>query len=215
MKVQKSTSRCRQMIKLLIADDHTIFREGLVYLLRNSDDIEVVAEVGNGADAWEKIQQLQPNVAVLDINMPESNGLQVADLVLENNLPTHIIFLTMHDEPTITIKAKKKQVKGYVLKDDAFDELLEAIKAVANGQSYMSAALEDKLENYNTKRELSNRESTVLKLVAQGLTTVEISEQLKISPKTVDTYRTRIMNKLELHSIAELTQYAIKIGVEF
>lgn len=201
------------MISLLIADDHTIFRQGLSNLLRNSNDVEIVAEVSNGVEAWDKIQEMQPDIAILDIRMPGLDGLQVAELVLQNEISTQIILLTMHDEATLAVKSNKLQVKGYLLKDNTFDELLAAIESVAAGKLFMSSVIKEKLERYDPRTELSKRESSVLKLVAQGVTNREIANQLSISPKTVDTYRSRLMSKLDLHSVVELTKYAVKIGL--
>jgi len=201
------------MIRILIADDHTIFRQGLSSLLLNSDDVEIVAEVSTGVEAWNKIQEMQPDIAILDIRMPGLDGLQVAEKVLQNEISTRIILLTMHDEATIAVKSNKLQVKGYVLKDNTFDELLKAIKCVAAGHLFMSPVIKEKLKQHDPKTELSERESSVLKLVAQGLTNREIGNRLGISPKTVDTYRCRLMSKLDLHSVVELTKHAVKIGL--
>ena len=201
------------MIRLLIADDHTIFRQGLSTLLGKSNNVEIVAEASNGMDAWDKIQEMRPDIAILDFRMPELDGLQVAEKVLQNEISTQIILLTMHDEATIAVKSNKLQVKGYVLKDNTFDELLTAIESVAAGKLFMSSVIKEKLNRYDPKSELSKRESSVLKLVAQGLTNREIANQLGISPKTVDTYRCRLMSKLGLHSVVELTKHAVKIGL--
>ena len=201
------------MVKLLIADDHTIFRQGLSSLLRKSNNVEIVAEVSNGLEAWVRIQEMRPDIAILDIRMPGMDGLQIAEMVLQNKISTHIILLTMHDEATIAVKSNKLQVKGYVLKDNTFDELLDAIETVAAGRLFMSPAIKEKLKQHDPKSELSRRECSVLKLVAQGLTNREIANQLGISPKTVDTYRCRLMSKLGLHSVVELTKHAVRIGL--
>ena len=123
------------MVKLLIADDHTIFRQGLSSLLRKSNKVEIVAEVSNGLEAWVRTQEMLPDIAILDIRMPGMDGLQVAEMVLQNEISTHIILLTMHDEATIAVKSNKLQVKGYVLKDNTFDELLDSIETVAADRS--------------------------------------------------------------------------------
>lgn len=201
------------MINLLIADDHTIFRQGLISLLQKSSEIKIEAEVGNGVEAWDKIQEMRPDIAILDIRMPGLDGLQIAKMVLQNNIRTRIILLTMHDEPTLAAKSDKFGVKGYVLKDNTFDELQDAIRVVAAGQRYITPVIKEKLERYNSKNELSERENTVLKLIAQGSTNKEIAKLLNISHKTVDTYRCRLMSKLKLHNVAELTAHAVKIGL--
>lgn len=202
------------MISLLIADDHTIFRQGLTKLLQKPNEISIVSEVSNGIDAWDNIKNILPDIAVLDFSMPGLNGLQVAEMVLHNNISTHIIMLTMFDEPSLAIRSKNLQVKGYVLKDNTIDELLLAIREVADGRTYMSPVIKEKLKNYNTKSILSRRETTVLKLISQGMTNREIANQLKLSHKTIDTYRCRLMSKLNLHSVADLTKHAVKIGLE-
>lgn len=201
------------MLNLLIADDHKIFRQGLINLLQDVDEIEVVADVGDGVEAWHKIQEITPDIAVLDFSMPELDGLAVAELIQKNKIATQIILLTMHDEPMILGRSIKLGVKGYVLKDNAFDEFVEAINTVNSGQSFISHEVKKKFDKYSLNTTLSSRETTVLKLIAQGLTNKEIAIQLDVSHKTIDTYRARLMNKLNLHSVAELTRYAIKMGL--
>jgi len=201
------------MISILIADDHTIFRQGLSSLINNSADIRIVAELNNGKDAWEKIQEIQPDVAVLDISMPGKTGLQISELAFRNETPTRIILLTMHDDPSIAAKALKFNVKGYMLKDDAFDELLNAIHTVAAGRTVINSTIAEKLKYYNYEPNISKREEEVLKLIAHGQTNREIAIRLNISAKTVDTYRSRLMTKLNLHTVADVTKHAINVGL--
>lgn len=201
------------MIKIIIADDHALFRQGFIKLLQGSDQIEIVAEAANGSEAWQSIQQLSPDIAVLDISMPEPDGLEIARCVNDQELPTKVVLLTMHDEPELAAKAKQLGVAGYILKEDTFEELLNAINKIINGKVFISPTILKKLKHYVQVPEISNREKTVLSLIAKGMTNKQIASELKISPKTVDTYRTRLMVKLDLHSIAELTQYAVKTGL--
>jgi len=204
------------MTRLLLADDHAIFRQGLRRLLHAWPEAKVVGEAADGREAWELIQTLHPDVAILDIEMPQMRGIEIMQHVKKENLSTRIVLLTMHDEPALAYEAERFGVHGYVLKDNTFEELLEAIKKVAAGHRYMSPKVSDNLRAFRLESSgitLSQREREVLKLIASGQSSKGIARTLDISPKTVETYRNRLMSKLNLHSVAELVRYAIRAGL--
>jgi len=204
------------MTRLLLADDHTIFRQGLLRLLHAWPEAEVVGEAADGREAWELIQTLHPDVAILDIEMPQLSGIDIMQHVKNEKLSTRVVLLTMHDEPALALEAERVGVHGYVLKDNTFEELLKAIEKVIAGQRYMSPSVSDNLRAFRLESggvTLSPREREVLKLVASGLSSKDIARTLNISPKTVETYRNRLMSKLDLHSVAELVRYALRVGL--
>ncbi len=210
------------MINILIADDHEIFRQGLKILLISSNDpeIAIVGEVSNGKDASSFIEKERPDVAILDISMLEMNGLEVAKEAYKKGLETKIIILTMHKDPIMVKKALQYGVCGYVLKDNAIDDLLFAIRSTTIGGKFISPSISDKLfspqnnKNIdNTKKDITNREKEVLKLITKGFTNKLIAEKLFISRKTVETHRARIMSKLDIHNVAGLIKYAISTGL--
>ncbi len=204
------------MNRLLLADDHAIFRQGLLRLLQAWPEAKVVGEAADGREAWELIQTLQPDVAILDIEMPQMSGIEIMQHVQKEKLPTRIVLLTMHDEPALALEAERFGVHGYVLKDNTFEELLKALKKVAAGRRYISPSVVDNLLAFRLESggaTLSAREREVLKLIASGLSSKAIARTLNISPKTVETYRNRLMSKLDLHSVAELVRYALRVGL--
>lgn len=203
------------MIRLLLADDHAIFRQGLARLLDAWPAAEVVAEAADGGEAWELILRHRPDVAVVDVRMPRLSGLEIAEQVLSRRLSTRIVLLTMHDEPALALEAEDAGVQGYVLKDNTFEELSQAIETVASGKRYLSPSVSEKLRTFRLDgggATLSRREREVLKLIAAGLSGKAIARELDISPKTVDTLRGRLMTKLNLHSVADLVRYAVQTG---
>ncbi|MBF0612180.1 MAG: response regulator transcription factor [Magnetococcales bacterium] len=204
------------MIRLVLADDHTIFRQGLARLLQSGKKIKLLSEAGDGQQAWQLIRELQPDIALLDISMPGMSGIEVAKLIIEEGLPTRIVLLTMHDDPALAAEAKQTGAHGYVLKDNTFEELLEAVETVANGGTFMSRPVSDKLNDFMEQGGypvLSPRERQVLQGIASGQTNKEIARNLKISPKTVETHRSRLMEKLNRRTSAELVRYAVKTGL--
>ena len=204
------------MIRLLLADDHTIFLQGLTKLLDAWPEAKIVAEAVDGQKAWELILRHKPDVAVVDIKMPQMSGIEIAEHVRTQGLSTRVVVLTMHDEPALALEAEHAGVHGYVLKDNTFEELSKAIETVASGRRYMSPSVSEKLHAFRLNSggvTLSPREREVLKLIASGLSSKTIARELDISPKTVETYRNRLMSKLNLHSIAELVRYAIRAGL--
>lgn len=203
------------MIRLLLADDHAIFLQGLTRLLDAWPEAEIVAMAADGQEAWEQILLHRPDVAVVDIKMPLMSGIEIAEQVRARGLSTRVVVLTMHDEPALALEAEQAGVQGYVLKDDTFEELSQAIEKVVSGRQYMSPTVSESLHAFRLSSggvTLSPREREVLKLIASGLSSKAIARELDISPKTVETHRSRLMTKLDLHSVADLVRYAVETG---
>jgi len=204
------------MIKVVIADDHNIFRQGLAHLLASVEDITVAGEAADGDEALKLIRDLKPEVAILDLSMPRG-GLEVARAVRSDGLSTRIILLTMHNEPDAATRAIQAGVHGYVLKDNAFEDLVYALRSVARGGTFISPTLAAGVLKSGERRKpgepLTRREREVLSLIATGLTNRQIAERLFISVKTVETHRARIIGALDLHTTAELVRYAIENGL--
>lgn len=196
------------MIRLLFADDHQMFRQGLHRLLQDSDTIEIVAECAGGVEALTRIRELQPDVAVLDLSMPDMGGLEVLAAVRAEANPVPIIILTMHEDPIWSRRAIAAGVNGFVLKDDAFTELIKAVYTVLEGKQYLSGKVAE--QEPQDENPLTARELQVLRLICRGNSNRKIAEALEISMKTVDSHRTSIMKKLKLHSIVELVRWAIR-----
>ena len=196
------------MIRLLFADDHQMFRQGLHRLLQDSDTIEIVAECAGGVEALTRIRQLQPDVAVLDLSMPDMGGLEVLAAVRAEGNTIPVIILTMHEDPIWSKRAVAAGVNGFVLKDDAFTELIKAVYTVLDGEQYLSGKVAE--QEPPDESPLTARELQVLRLICRGNSNRKIAETLEISMKTVDSHRTSIMKKLGLHSIVELVRWAIR-----
>ena len=206
------------MISVVIADDHVIFRQGLLKLLQSAEDIEVVADTGSSDEALRLIVEKKPDVAILDISMPSLSGIEIMEEVQRKGIGTKIVFLTMHSDPLTAKRAIQSNASGYVLKDDAFEDLLYAVKAVASGGTFVSPSISEKVLKLEMGREkegsiLTGREREVLQLIASGLTNKKIADKLSVSVKTVETHRTRILQKLGAHNAADLVRYAIKTGL--
>jgi DNA-binding NarL/FixJ family response regulator len=200
-----------QVKTLLIADDHPIFRKGLMDLLQHSFPKVKIIECHNGAEAIDGILKQKPDIAILDINMPEANGLDVCKRVIKEQSTTKIIILTMYQEKEMIKNAMLSGAMGYILKDNAVDEIMDCVNTVANGENYIGTAMlpyhnelsiEDKKKQQLVEglKALSQAELKTLKLVSQNKTSKEISELLFLSEKTVENYRSRICQKLELPS---------------
>lgn len=213
-----------EKIGVLLADDHAVLRSGLRALLNLEPDLEVVGEASNGREAVELAQSVRPDVIVMDISMPEMDGLAAAKAIHEMEIPSHIVMLTVHAEEAYLFQTLQVGASGYVLKSSADRELMDAIRAAHRGEVFLyPSAIKKVLGEYlrgahgeGGKREyetLTSREKEVLKHTAEGFTNQEIAEKLVISPKTVDTYRQRIMEKLNLHHRSELVRYALKTGL--
>lgn len=197
--------------KILIVDDHAILRAGLKMLLEKEDDFEIIGEAENGKEAIKKNKLLKPDVVLMDITMPDMNGLEATKKLLHDNSFVKILVLTMHEEPEYFQEFIKIGAKGYVLKKAADTELINAIRTVSSGNIFVHSHMADLLKEQEEK--LSPREKEVLIFLAKGFVNKEIAEKLNISVKTVETYRARIMEKLNLSGRSELTDYAIKTGI--
>ncbi|MEZ4649268.1 MAG: response regulator transcription factor [Candidatus Eisenbacteria bacterium] len=211
------------MITILLADDHKIFRDGLRPLLAAEPDMEVIAEAENGRDALRLATEHQPTVAVLDISMPEMSGLEVTRSLAQRAPDVHTIILSMHSDRRFVVEALRAGARGYLLKDSGFEELVHAIRSVVDGGVHLGSAVSEQVvQDYvalaregepTGARSLSAREREVLQLLADGLATKEVADRLHLSVKTVESHRKALMDKLEIHSIAELTKYAIRAGL--
>lgn len=211
-------------IRVLLVDDHRVVRLGLRTLLESEFDIDVVGEAGNGVEAVAAAQALLPTVVVMDISMPEMDGLEATRRIRATCPDTQILILTVHAQERYLFPVLKAGGSGYVLKSTVDTELIEAIRAVATGGAFLYPSaqrmvLEDYLARTRSGAEqdayerLSEREREVLKLLALGHTAAEIAEQLSLSPKSVETYRARIMEKLDLDSRPALVKYALARGL--
>lgn len=210
-------------IRIVLADDHAILRSGLKALLNMEPDLEVVGEASNGREAVQLAKQLNPDVIVMDISMPEMDGLQAAEEIHQLGLPCRIVILTVHADEDYLFQTLRMGASGYVLKSSADTELIDAIRTAHRGEVFLYPSAVKKLlgeylrgESAEGRKErdvLTSREREVLKLTAEGYTNNEIAEKLVISPKTVDTYRQRIMEKLNLHRRSELVRYALQKGL--
>lgn len=211
-------------IRVLLVDDHMVIRIGLKALIDSEPDLTVVGEAENGLQAIEQADKLQPDVIVMDISMPEMDGLEATRRIRAENPTCHILILTVHAQERYLFPVLKAGGAGYVLKSTVDTELLDAIRTVAQGGAFLyPTATKLLLEDYLTQRHtdpgedlyenLSEREREVLKLLALGHTAAQAAEKLALSPKTVETYRTRIMQKLNLHSRVDLVQYALARGL--
>ena len=205
------------MIKVLIADDHTLFVEGLLALISTVEDISISWTATDGRQALERIREVKPDVAVLDISMPEMTGLEVIEALRGSGIATKFIIVTMHASPSMAEKVLKLGASGYVPKENAFGDLLYAIRTVVGGGTFIAPSVAGSL--FETRSEgssgrlLSPREKEVVSLIAYGLTNRQIAEKLFVSVKTVDTHRMRIMGKLDLHTTADLVRYAMRQGL--
>jgi RNA polymerase sigma factor (sigma-70 family) len=215
--------RARENMKytVLIADDHGVVRKGLRLLLEQYPELAVVGEAANGREAVTMAAALSPQIVVLDVAMPILNGIEAAEQILKVNSKMGIIVLTMHADESYLLRALNVGVKGYLLKESAEEDLLLAIKAVANGKPFFSRAInETLLEDYmrmlkqqglsDTFDLLTAREKEVLQLLAEGKTNKEVAQLLDVSPYTVESHRTNLMQKLGIHNTAEIVLYAVR-----
>jgi DNA-binding NarL/FixJ family response regulator len=208
-------------IDVLLLDDHAVVRDGLQALLAAQADIRVVGSFGDSRDAVQFAADAPPDVAVLDIAMPGLDGIEAARRIHDLCPYTHILMLSMHASPEHIYQALRAGASGYVLKESAGGEVVAAVRAVHAGQRYLSEKLSPRaLENYIRERgpdhpleKLSRRELQVLKLIVQGHTSNEVGSLLGLSPKSIDTYRSRMMQKLEIDDLASLVKFAIRHGV--
>lgn len=209
-------------IKVLLADDHQIIRDGLCSLLTNEPDIEVVGEANDGRAAVEMTQRLKPDIVVMDITMPGLNGIEATRQVRAISGDIKVLALSMHADKRFVAGVLHAGASGYVLKNCAFKELVQAIHTVAVNQTYLSPTIADiVVESYvrhsplpaSSLSVLTPREREVLQLIAEGLTLKNVAATLCVSPKTIETHREQIMRKLNASSVAELTKYAVREGL--
>ncbi len=207
------------MIKVYLADDHTIVRQGLVSLLKSYSDCEIIGEAADGEQALKDIINLMPDVAIVDITMPKLNGMEVVRQAHNKCPKCKILVLTMHEEEEYVIHLVKSGAAGYLLKDSAGEELIDAVKALAQGKTYYSqyaaqvlaAQYSNPHQNWDDPyKDLTNRERQIFHLVIDGKTTRHIADLLHISGKTVENHRGKILEKLNVSNTAELVKYAAK-----
>ncbi len=212
-------------IRVVVADDHAILRAGLRMLINAQLDMTVVAEAQDGIEAVAAVQRTKPDVAILDVTMPRSGGLDAIKEIVTRSRSTRILLLTMHEEPAYLRTALSAGASGYVLKKSVDADLLTAIRAVYKGRTYVDSELAEVLvrdaispdasdrDGSAARSLLSDRELQVLKLVAEGFSSREVAEQIFVSTKTVETYRSRFAEKLGLKSRAQIVQYALNLGL--
>jgi RNA polymerase sigma factor (sigma-70 family) len=211
-------------IRIVVADDHKIVREGLVLLLLKQPDMEVVGEAENGREALNLVHKLRPDILITDITMPELNGLETARQINEEKLTTRVVILSIHATSEHIFRALQAGVMGYLLKESAGQELIQAVRAAMSGERYLSQRIEDTVifdyisQNQNLHgddplEKLSPREREVLQLVVEGKSTNEIAQITSLSRSTVETYRSRLMQKLDINDLTELVKFAIRNGI--
>jgi two-component system response regulator NreC len=211
-------------IRVLLAEDHTIVRQGLRSILDGREGIQVVGEAKDGREAVEKAQQLQPDIVLMDLSMPLLSGLEATRQIKSQCPQIEVLVLTMHADEEYVFQILQAGASGYLLKQSAVGELVTAIQVVCEGNSYLSPAISRKIVDEYVRQareqgkvdpyeQLTDREREVLHLIAEGHSTQEIAELLFISPKTVRGHRSSLTEKLGLHSNAELTRYAIRKGI--
>ncbi|OUL36645.1 DNA-binding response regulator [Nostoc sp. T09] len=211
-----------KLIRVLLADNHTLVRAGLRALLQNIEGIQVIAEAGDGREALGLIAEHQPDVVLMDIAMPEMNGLEAAAHVVKEFPQVRVIMLSMHANEEYVLQALRIGAMGYLLKDAGISELEVAIRAICQGETYLSPAVSKHVvANYlqrvsdesSSLTQLTSRQREILQLIAEGRSTKEIAELLYISVKTVETHRMQLMKRLDIHDVAGLVRYAIRMGL--
>ena len=211
-------------LRILLADDHVVMRKGLRALLENQPDLEVAGECENGREAVALAASLKPDVAVMDVGMPQLNGIEATKAIVEQRSATAVVILSMHADEAYVMRALKAGAKGYLLKDSAAEDLIAALHAVTQNKSYFSPKVskilaEDYVRVLKQKGEvdsydlLTSREKEILQLLAEGKANKEVASALNISPYTVETHRGHILEKLNLHNPAELILYAVRKGI--
>ncbi len=208
-------------IRILLADDHSIVRRGLQYLLERSPDLEVVGEAADGREAVKLATELSPDVVVMDIAMPQLNGIEATAQIVKRSPKTGVVILSMYSDEEYILRALTAGAKGYLLKDSAESDLLRAVEAVAQGKTFFSPAIAQALlEDYVRMLQqrglkdsydlLTDREKEILQLLAEGKSNKEVAALLNLSVYTVETHRANLMQKLNLHNTAELVLYAVR-----
>ncbi|MCE5340709.1 MAG: response regulator transcription factor [Planctomycetaceae bacterium] len=211
-------------IRIVLADDHKILRHGLSQALSCEEDMEIVGQAETGYQAVKLAQELTPDIMIMDIAMPELNGIEATRQILKVNPQVKIVALSMHSNKKFIHEMFKTGAMGYLLKDCEYAELINAIRVVIRNMTYLSPSIsgvvvdnymvhQSRTDGYDAFAVLSSREREVLQLITEGMITKQIARMLHVSPKTVEGHRTRIMHKLEIDSIANLTKYAIREGL--
>ena len=211
-------------IRILLADDHTIIRSGLKLLLEQQPDFKVVAEASDGREAVQLVSKIHPDIAILDIGMPQLNGIEATRQIVSESPQTQVVILSMHSDEGYVLRALKAGARAYILKNSAEADLIRAVRSVAEGKSFFSPVISKMLlEDYVRKvREksvedsydlLTPREREILQLLAEGKTNKEVAIILNLSPHTVETHRGNILQKLNLHGTPELILYAVRKGI--
>lgn len=211
------------MITVLLTDDHELVRTGIRRLLEDSKQVDIVGEADCGEDSLQLAQSLKPDVILMDVNMPGIGGVEACRRILQRNPKQKIIVLTVHNEQTFPKRLLEIGAKGYLTKECGVDEMIKAIKQVNSGGSYIASSIAQQLalsllpgNDVNPIDRLSRREFQVMLMISQGLTNVEISDKLCLSPKTISTYRLRVLEKLNAHNEVDLIKIAVEQGmVEF
>ncbi len=208
-------------IRVLLVDDHAVFRQGLRQLLESESDVEIVGEASNGRAAIQCIEKLAPDVTLMDVTMPELNGINAVYQIVAADRNAKVIGLSMHTSDRIVVDMLRAGASGYVSKLSDYEEIIDALRVVASGKHYLSpviaqtviAELARSKDPHSVYVLLTAREREVLQLVAEGVHTKEIASQLDVSPRTIDVHRKNMMDKLSVGSVAELTRYAIREGL--
>ena len=214
----------QKLIEIVIADDHTIVRQGLRKLLEEEDYLKITGEAMNGREAVRIVRKLKPEIVIMDIAMPLLNGIEAARQIKQSDLKTKVIILSMHDHTRYIRELLSIGVSGYLLKNAVSNDIIKAINAAVKGETYLSPSISNRViedyvgmnqktfqdELYNT---LTNREREVFQMMVEGFTTKKISEVLCLSPSTIKSHRSNIMEKLQMENISKLIQYAIHLGI--
>jgi len=211
-------------IRVLLADDHAVVRKGLRFLLEGEPGVQVVGEASDGREAVRLAEELKPTVVVMDVGMPQLNGIEAAAQIVKQNPQVNVIILSVHSDESYVLRALSAGAKGYLLKDSAEEDLVRAVKVAAQGKPFFSPAISEKLlDDYmrylqqrglkDSYELLTDREKEILQLLAEGKTNKEVAALLNLSPYTVETHRTHIMQKLNLHNTAEIVLYAVRKGI--
>ena len=207
------------MIRILLADDHAMVRQGFRMILSSQPDMQIVGEAGNGKEAVEMTEKLLPDVIVMDVAMPELNGIEATRKIIAALPRSRILALSMHKDSVYVREILRAGARGYLLKDSIDSDLLAAVRAVAKGEGYLSPAVSDAVLTDYRKHVtapldlLTSREREVLQMIAVGKTNKDVANELKLSVYTVDAHRGRIMEKLNLHSTGELVRFAVRNGL--
>jgi DNA-binding NarL/FixJ family response regulator len=211
-------------ITVFVADDHAVVRDGLRFLLEAQDDLKVVGDAADGRSAVQLVERLQPNVAIIDVAMPGLNGIEATRQICESCPDVKTVILSMHSTSEHVFRAMQAGARGYLLKESAGVEVVSAVRAVNAGHRYLSQKISDQvIDDYARQVDtssaagplslLTQREREVLQLVVEGKTSTQIADMLSLSPKTVDTYRSRLMRKLEIDDLPTLVKFAIQHGL--